>query len=411
MVAMLILPLMLGAGAAEAASNVLFILDASGSMAGKLGGQVKMDAAREAFKSLLAGLPKDANVGLEVYGHHGNKDCSVIEVMNPVAPLDAAAISANVQGLTPRHGATPLAAALEQGGKALESASGEKTIVLISDGKETCGGDPAAVATRLRAKGINITTHVVGLGVNEEEKAQLSGIAAAGGGKYYAANNADELKKSLVTIRKVVTARKPKTRVIFRDDFNDDFLADAWKVMNPNPDGMVVDSGKLSILTMPGSLEDKKIQNVVIYDREIGSKNYDVVTKIITKISSGNTTRGQQVGLVMWQDKDNFLLVIVTGTNPWNNRAARLIFRRSGKWIPGMELRLPDATGPATYYLKVSKRKFRYTAFCSVDGHKWKKIGTEVALGKHFKPAIHANRVSDEEIMANFDWFEIRAVE
>lgn len=242
------------AGQALAAFNILFILDTSGKMTGKLSKETKLihptkiQIAKDAFGSLLDDLPKDVNVGLEVYGHHSDRDCSAIEVMNPVAPLDVSALSANAQTLSPERGAAPLSKALEQGGEELKDSQGDKTIVLISNGKDTCGGDPVRVARTLKKQDLNITTQVVGIGVNEEESAQLSAIAEAGGGKYYSVITVDDMKKSLDTIKERVIDKKPETDVFFRDEFNDGLLSDKWEVLNADKDDISIENGVLTIV-------------------------------------------------------------------------------------------------------------------------------------------------------------------
>ena len=164
------------AGAAVKGRNILFILDSSGSMAAKLGGETRMQASKRVFNKLIGELPATVDAGLEVYGHHCDKDCSVIEVMVPVGKLDAPAIKAKVDGPNPLHGATPIAASLEKAGDALRGLEGGKTIVLISDGEETCGGDPVAAAGKLRAElGIDFVVHVVGLDVNDAQTESTRG--------------------------------------------------------------------------------------------------------------------------------------------------------------------------------------------------------------------------------------------
>jgi Ca-activated chloride channel family protein len=80
--------------------------------------------------------------------------------------------------------------------KPLKSREGETTVVLVSDGKETCEGDPCALVKELKASGIKFTMHVVGFDVTPEETKQLECIAKAGGGEYFAAKNAGEFKKA-----------------------------------------------------------------------------------------------------------------------------------------------------------------------------------------------------------------------
>ena len=81
------------------------------------------------------------------------------------------------------------------------------TVVLISDGKETCNADPCAVVGQLRDQGIDIRVHVVGFDVDRAEREQLMCIAEAGGGEYFSADSTAELKESLTEV--VVIDRRP----------------------------------------------------------------------------------------------------------------------------------------------------------------------------------------------------------
>jgi len=205
--------------------------------------------------------------------------------------------------------------------------------------------------------------------------------------------------------------QKKESTVIFRDDFNDEFLSDAWAIKNANADGMIIDEGALNILTMPGGLSDNKAQNVIIYDKKIDNANYNVLTEVSTDILSDNGNYGQNVGLAMIQDKDNYLILVIRGTYYYNNREILFYMVRSGKDLPPTVAGLPKASGPATYHLKIEKKKYKYTALYSLDGAKWIKLGTQVALGKKFKPAMVAVRNKGQETMAKFNWIEIQAVE
>ena len=79
--------------------------------------------------------------------------------------------------------------------------------MLITDGNETCGGDPAAVAAGIRELGINVITHVVGFGVTEEESKQLKSIAAAGGGQFRSATNLEGLINAIEVVTQLTTVK------------------------------------------------------------------------------------------------------------------------------------------------------------------------------------------------------------
>ena len=72
-------------------------------------------------------------------------------------------------------------------------------MVLVTDGLESCGGDPVAAARALQADG-PIPVHVIGFGLGEpgdEDPASLRAIAEVSGGKYLTARSPEELRRAL----------------------------------------------------------------------------------------------------------------------------------------------------------------------------------------------------------------------
>jgi len=308
-----VLELSSAAGAAPPA--VLFILDVSGSMAQKLGDRTKMQAAKDAFVPLLGDLNADLPVGLEVYGHRGDKDCSAIEMAQPIGPLDAATIRSRVSALEPHRGATPIAGALEKAGEALASRPGDRAIVLISDGEETCGGDPIPVASRLRdQQGIHLVIHVVGLAVNDAERAQLAAIARKGGGSYYAARDAAALEKSLRAIEKKVGAKR--STLVFQDEFEGEALGKAWEVIRPSEDEMLVEGGKLILLLQDGWPTKGTNRNMLLSSGKL-PKSYAVETFFQAELVDYPDFRPwetQRVGLVLYKNPKD-LIELTTSTS------------------------------------------------------------------------------------------------
>ena len=175
-------------------------------MAGQIDGKAKMDVAKEVMADLIDGLPDNVNVGLEVYGHRSKGDCNDIETMVDVGAINKQALIDRINSIEPK-GKTPIAKSLEMAGQKLGSAEEETTIILVSDGEETCEGNACTYIKDLREKGISVKVHVVGFDVGQKEKEQLSCIAEAGGGRYYTANNADQLKKALTEVKEEVVAK------------------------------------------------------------------------------------------------------------------------------------------------------------------------------------------------------------
>jgi hypothetical protein len=116
-----------------------------------------------------------------------------------VAPLNPAAVGARINALVAKNGAkTPIGASLDKAADDLKSVSGDKLIVLITDGEETCGGDPAAAIANLRKAGLTTRVSIVGFALEDPAlAATFRRWADAGGGAFFAANDATGLDKSL----------------------------------------------------------------------------------------------------------------------------------------------------------------------------------------------------------------------
>jgi len=182
--------------------NIMFILDASGSMWGQVDGKAKIVIAKEVLTGLIRDLPDNAVVGLIAYGHRRKGDCNDVEELITLGPLEKEKTVARIQGLNAK-GKTPISRSIRLTAERLKHLEEETTIILISDGQETCDPDPCGLVKELKASGITFIMHVIGFNVTEEEREQLECIAEAGGGGYYTAGNAGEF---MAAAREVVTA-------------------------------------------------------------------------------------------------------------------------------------------------------------------------------------------------------------
>ena len=183
----------------ENASNapLILILDASGSMWGQIDGVNKIVIARESVGGLIDSLDENSEVGLIAYGHRQEGDCADIEVLQEPAPLDREGLKTTINAINPR-GKTPITDAINEAvGLARNHES--STIVLISDGLETCDKDPCAAVRSAKSEGVPFVLHVVGFDVSGEDTAQLECAAQAGEGLYMAVEDAASLSEALVT--------------------------------------------------------------------------------------------------------------------------------------------------------------------------------------------------------------------
>jgi Ca-activated chloride channel family protein len=184
------------APAAAVGAPTLIVLDASISMRELINDETKIDIAKRAVRELVESLPDNARLGLVVYGHRKPNDCDDIELLIPPAKLDRGAFVAAVNAITPR-GLTPLSAALEFAAVSLDYLQQPATVILVSDGLETCHGNPCATAARLKAAGVNLVVHAVAFDLSARDAKSFACIATATGGRFLQANDAASLKDAL----------------------------------------------------------------------------------------------------------------------------------------------------------------------------------------------------------------------
>lgn len=185
---------------APAASRSILVLDASGSMWGQIDGRPKITIARDAVDVMLEGW-NDGNLGLIAYGHRRKGDCEDIELLIEPTGFDPAAIRRQVGALNPK-GMTPISAAVRRAAEQLRFTEHKATVILVSDGDETCQADPCALGAELEGLGIDFTAHVIGFDIETGSQAQqqLQCLASSTGGRYLAARDAGELNRALQTI-------------------------------------------------------------------------------------------------------------------------------------------------------------------------------------------------------------------
>lgn len=183
-----------------ATRNLEIVLDVSGSMNAKLGDSTRWLTALEVLKKFVATIPDDFNVALRVYGHrHPSKSaetCTDTELIVPLAKLDRAKIITTASGLKPR-GETPLVLSTLETIGDLEAAKGG-TVILITDGEESCKGDLKAAAVKLKESGLDVTLNIVGFTLTAQTvKSQLTTLAGSTGGRYFGASSGSELSNAI----------------------------------------------------------------------------------------------------------------------------------------------------------------------------------------------------------------------
>ncbi len=192
-----------------APQSVMMVVDGSGSMWGQIDGVSKIEIARGVIDGVLDGWNSNIQLGVMAYGHREKGACSDIETLISVGPVEKAAVMAKVNAINPK-GKTPISASVRKAAEALKYTEDKATVILVSDGLETCNADPCAVATELEAAGVDFTTHVIGFDITEEEKADLSCLAENTGGRFMSAADATELTTALAETVEIVAQAEPE---------------------------------------------------------------------------------------------------------------------------------------------------------------------------------------------------------
>ncbi|MGB3916901.1 MAG: VWA domain-containing protein [Thiothrix litoralis] len=173
--------------------KLVIVLDASNSMWGQTNGFHKITQARLGLEALLAQQPAHAAIGLMTYGNRYKSDCNDISVVATPGEQDIPSLIQHINGIAP-YGRSPISAALEQAANLL---NGEGNIVLVSDGPESCQGDPCATAARLKADNPAVQIHVLSF-ENVASETSLHCLADNTGGHFALIGDASQLAQQLL---------------------------------------------------------------------------------------------------------------------------------------------------------------------------------------------------------------------
>ena len=181
-----------------AATEILFVFDASNSMNAFWDGNRKIEVASRLLSESLEELYGIAGVqlGLRVYGHQtrfieGEQDCDDTELVIPFSSGNNLLIRKALSRLQAR-GTTPIARSLQRAADDFSGSEGRKVIILITDGIEACDEDPCAVSKMLQEQGIIVKPFIIGIGIEEAYKETFRCV-----GNYFDASNTDTFREIL----------------------------------------------------------------------------------------------------------------------------------------------------------------------------------------------------------------------
>ncbi len=355
----------MAAGAAQAQENgrTILVLDASGSMWGQIDGTAKITIAQDVIGGLLQSIPADQDLGLTVYGHRRKGDCSDIETLVEPAPGTRDAILKAVNAIKPK-GKTPLSAAVIAAAKKLRYTEEKATVILVSDGRETCDFDPCEVGRTLEESGVDFTAHVIGFDVaRKSDRAQLQCLAENTGGTFQTASNAAELSLALKAVSKPKAPEPGRVRFIAIEGEDGDRVTAnlVWSVTNTDTGEAVVDmerDDRLNLPLLPGNYRAEVLltttEAYAQADIRVSANTNTTVTLVIplllpqATLGAPDTALAGETISVEWSgpdDKKDFLSTAAPD-------------RRDGAWITysytkdGAPLGLQMPPEPGTYEIR-----------------------------------------------------------
>ena len=315
-------------------NDVMFVIDASNSMWGRIDGETKFDIARRLLTETAADLSENVRIGLVAYGHQHNRQlgrCDDIGLLQALGDSDTNDLRGALSDLVPK-GQTPITEALRQSANWLDPKDGSpSTLVLLTDGQETCGGDPCELAGLLAKDNTALTIHTIGYDLDAEDRKSLQCIAENGRGEFFDATDAASLSAALTRISVSFQSEPPSApteTVLFVDDFEARDLSDDWVVLNPQKSNYLLDQ---SALTFAGNglqgLHLDESTNIFTTDQPLPDGDWDLHLNVMATMEAGRT----MIEFGLLSDRDTHVVVQLWGSmGEWCRQFGFGLLLRSG---------------------------------------------------------------------------------
>jgi len=177
--------------------DAMLVFDASSSMVQETnGGSSRLVTAKRAIGRILPQIDRNRRLGLMTIGPGPGDQCSNVVLRVPMQPGAAPRIREEIDALD-SDGGTPLSVAVEKAAEALSGEISSPSIIIVTDGDDTCGRDPCDEIQTLRDRHAGISVHVLGIGENSK---RISCLANATRGQFLEAGNEAEMADALRTV-------------------------------------------------------------------------------------------------------------------------------------------------------------------------------------------------------------------
>lgn len=417
------------AEAQDIEAQTMLVLDGSGSMWGQNEGTAKIEIAREAVERMLNDWPDHHAIGLIAYGHRKESDCSDIETLVAPGPLDRSSFDEAIAGVDPR-GKTMIGASVEAAVEALSANDLPASVIVVTDGLETCDADLCELGDRLAETDTAMTAHVIGFDV-EDPEGQLACLAESTGGRYLPAADAESLTGAL---QEVSEETAEEVRSAHVDEFEGSELGDAWTIDNPEPSGYILEDGALMTMTVkPGAIGKEDLPNLFRWtDVELPQDDWDITASFTSKMGEVKTLGGRRAVIEVgrYEDPDNFVIARIyrQGNSNDDMHLQLLAVADGNKTRQGVEIAgdrrgydlaqiLQDFEEKGAE-LALSKRGREYQARLSMNGWTLQSDGPETietdpvtVLRSSGDPVLFSGTRGSKQTITEFDRIEVLEVE
>ena len=154
-----------------------------GTSLARLSSGMRITAAKEATRLLVQSLPADVSTGLVLVNN-----CPAASPAGFYAPANRSSLLAQINGIQARGG-TPLGDGIRRAAAMVDGVNRDAVMVVLSDGEDSCGANPCAVAQQIARSKPRLKINVVDI----QSEGTAHCLAQATGGRFYSARSADQI--------------------------------------------------------------------------------------------------------------------------------------------------------------------------------------------------------------------------
>lgn len=324
-------------------TRILFILDGSGSMLAKWEGNSRINIAKEVLSEMIDSLGANdrVQVGLRVYGHQFDKkhqNCEDTKLEVGFSANNHEKIKERLNRIIPK-GVTPIAQTLLKAANDFSSDSRYRNvIIIITDGIESCGGDPCEVSKTLQRKNIFLQPFIIGIGMEQKDVNQFKCMGSI--------ENAKDVSEFRTKLKQIVdhSLTPAKVRVELLDINNKPLETNVNMSFNNSITGQT-EYDFVHYIQKNGKIDEFEVDPVI---------TYDIIVNTIPKVTKkGLVLKDPNLTIVKVKCPQGQLLV--SQANHKQYRGLKALLRKKGNQsiIHHFDLNKPLKVLAGTYEIEI----------------------------------------------------------